>query len=711
MSASEVLLPSELLPESVQTSIASIVAHNSAQNQDAVKAWVPEPYFESKHAIGLVQLDNGKRIPPTGWSCEYGDGDCDKKENLWLNLSDGMILCGRKNFDGSGGNHHAVMHFETTKYPLAVKLGTITADGKADVYSYDEDDMVLDPLLRHHLAHFGIDIDAMKKTEQTIAEMEVDHNLSFDFSRISEGDKELVPLFGPGYTGLKNIGNTCYLASVIQVLVSIPEFREHFASPDTRPIPSNFDPSQDLCTQSKKLLKWMADGRYSVPEITPETIEGSVEADDGQRKGQSQAGIPPRMFKAVIGRDHPEFKTARQQDALEFFQYLMEEWKRMNTTIKNGSAGDDGQRPSPTEMFRFFLQDRLECSSSKKVRYTERSENVLSLPVPLEAATNIDEVAQYRAAEKAWKDAGSIEADKPTETIRPRIPFSACLDAFGGTETIPDFFSSAIGAKTVANKTVAFTTFPDYLVVHMRRFYIGDNWAPAKLDVFIDVPDEINIEHLRRKPGIQDGEGALPEAPPAAAAIVEADPTIVVALASMGFPQNRCEKAAIKVNNSDTNAAMEWLFAHMEDADIDEPIRPASGPVATAPVDETGLAMLLGMGFDRAKCEKALRSTNNNVERATDWIFSHMDDDGSEDVEMSSTSGDKAEQQKECTDGEGKYELAAFISHSGSSAHCGHYVCHIKKEGRWVLFNDRKVAVSEEPPRQLGYIYFFKRKQ
>eukprot|EP01104_Vermistella_antarctica_P013150 TRINITY_DN3943_c0_g1_i5.p1 TRINITY_DN3943_c0_g1~~TRINITY_DN3943_c0_g1_i5.p1 ORF type:complete len:419 (-),score=97.25 TRINITY_DN3943_c0_g1_i5:88-1344(-) len=283
MSASEVLLPSELLPESVQTSIASIVAHNSAQNQDAVKAWVPEPYFESKHAIGLVQLDNGKRIPPTGWSCEYGDGDCDKKENLWLNLSDGMILCGRKNFDGSGGNHHAVMHFETTKYPLAVKLGTITADGKADVYSYDEDDMVLDPLLRHHLAHFGIDIDAMKKTEQTIAEMEVDHNLSFDFSRISEGDKELVPLFGPGYTGLKNIGNTCYLASVIQVLVSIPEFREHFASPDTRPIPSNFDPSQDLCTQSKKLLKWMADGRYSVPEITPETIERSGRASCRER--------------------------------------------------------------------------------------------------------------------------------------------------------------------------------------------------------------------------------------------------------------------------------------------------------------------------------------------------------------------------------------------------------------------------------------------
>lgn len=63
---------------------------------------------------------------------------------------------------GSGGNNHAVEHYEQTKYPLAVKLGTITPDG-ADVYSYDEDQMVLDPNLSTHLSHFGIDITSMTK--------------------------------------------------------------------------------------------------------------------------------------------------------------------------------------------------------------------------------------------------------------------------------------------------------------------------------------------------------------------------------------------------------------------------------------------------------------------------------------------------------------------------------------------------------------------
>lgn len=50
-----------------------------------------------------------------------------------------------------------------TGYPLAVKLGTITKEGKADVYSYKEDEMVIDPYLAKHLAHFGINIGNMEK--------------------------------------------------------------------------------------------------------------------------------------------------------------------------------------------------------------------------------------------------------------------------------------------------------------------------------------------------------------------------------------------------------------------------------------------------------------------------------------------------------------------------------------------------------------------
>ncbi len=36
-------------------------------------------------------------------------------------------------------------------------------------------------------------------------------------------------------------------------------------------------------------------------------------------------------------------------------------------------------------------------------------------------------------------------------------------------------------------------------------------------------------------------------------------------LESMGFPLLRCQKALLATGNEDGQAAMEWLFAHMED--------------------------------------------------------------------------------------------------------------------------------------------------
>lgn len=55
------------------------------------------------------------------------------------------------------------------------------------------------------------------------------------------------------------------------------------------------------------------------------------------------------------------------------------------------------------------------------------------------------------------------------------------------------------------------------------------------------------------------------------------------------------------------------------------------------------------------------------------------------------------------------YRLVAFISHMGTSTMVGHYVCHIRRDGQWVIYNDNKVAVSENPPKELGYLYLYER--
>jgi ubiquitin carboxyl-terminal hydrolase 5/13 len=59
--------------------------------------------------------------------------------------------------------------------------------------------------------------------------------------------------------------------------------------------------------------------------------------------------------------------------------------------------------------------------------------------------------------------------------------------------------------------------------------------------------------------------------------------------------------------------------------------------------------------------------------------------------------------------GAGKYSLYAIISHIGKNTEHGHYVCHILKDGNWILFNDEKVGKSIKPPLGHGFLYIYRR--
>jgi ubiquitin carboxyl-terminal hydrolase 5/13 len=153
-------------PDSVVKSADSVIHHSGMAVQQDLKVWEldEEPKPVSKYYESLPFIDNGVAISPnpSDWKCEKS-GDT---ENLWLNLSDGFIGGGRKNWDGSGGSNGALDHFLETgeKYPLVVKLGTITADiSTADCYSYakDEDGPVQVPNLAQLLEKRGIHVNAM----------------------------------------------------------------------------------------------------------------------------------------------------------------------------------------------------------------------------------------------------------------------------------------------------------------------------------------------------------------------------------------------------------------------------------------------------------------------------------------------------------------------------------------------------------------------
>ena len=61
---------------------------------------------------------------------------------------------------------------------------------------------------------------------ETIKNLEA--NLNLTLSKVIEDGKELIPLFGPGFTGMDNLGNSCYMNSVVQVLNSQKEIKDYY---------------------------------------------------------------------------------------------------------------------------------------------------------------------------------------------------------------------------------------------------------------------------------------------------------------------------------------------------------------------------------------------------------------------------------------------------------------------------------------------------
>eukprot|EP00003_Mantamonas_plastica_P004347 TRINITY_DN1343_c0_g1_i2.p1 TRINITY_DN1343_c0_g1~~TRINITY_DN1343_c0_g1_i2.p1 ORF type:complete len:930 (-),score=365.62 TRINITY_DN1343_c0_g1_i2:259-3048(-) len=629
--------------------VSQIVAADSFEHNDAMNSW-EQQIIGCVHTREMVQVENVAKLNDKELShCSK----CDLDRNFWICLICGNLGCGREQFGGDPGNNHAIMHHEETGHAVVVKVGTITPEGKADIYCYACDEPRLDDNLPAHLEHLGINVATQEKTEVSMSERELEQNMMIGSGPVEDG-KAIEQMFGPGLTGLKNLGNTCYLNSSLQLFFKLPMFIERYNNNQFHHAVCRKEHYSCWECQMGKLAHGLLSGEFSSEQFVKEMavrFDGkSIEELESSSKTPLQPGVPPRMWKALACGKHPDFKTVEQQDAMEFVQFFI------NTVAKNEAmSGFD-----PTVCTKFDAKERIECQKCHHVRYkTVKNISNMDLEVPLDesqiqgqldsinAANDMKQQQKEMRALKLTRQKEREESGESTEALlteeerkimTAELPKQEALqvsmeDCFAATHAdgyLDGYNCPVCNEPTTISKKIGFDSFPDVLITRAKKFYLN-GWVPVKLNVEIETPDSIDLspyaispsDNEQRMPGDDEDEDAGPQW----------NEEALQQLVAMDLNENASKRALIACDNNPETAAM-WVFEHMGDPGVNDPLpQPgASNNASAGPVwDEEALKQMLEMGLNENLCKRALIECDNNVDNATMWAFEHMGDPGVND--------------------------------------------------------------------------------
>lgn len=247
-----------------------------------------------------------------------------------------------------------------------------------------------------------------------------------------------------------------------------------------------------------------------------------------------------------------------------------------------------------------MMEDRLQCNICGKVKYSY--EPTEAIQIPLE------------------------ENDEPQDMLER-------IKAYFEGQTI-EFKCANCKEKVTANKKPGFKSLPQTLILNPIRIRL-QNWIPVKtsnelsLPGLIDRDDMLDVSSYLSQGFDPQTENLLPDEDENRSSFTP-NQCSISQLIEMGFTQNASVRALFNTGNQDAESAMNWLFQHMDDPDLNDPfVPPPNVPKKDKrEVDEVSLTSMLSMGLNPNLCRKALILNNGDVNRSVEWVFNNMDDDG-----------------------------------------------------------------------------------
>uniref|UniRef100_A0A8C0CJK8 ubiquitinyl hydrolase 1 n=1 Tax=Balaenoptera musculus TaxID=9771 RepID=A0A8C0CJK8_BALMU len=281
-----------------------------------------------------------------------------------------------------------------------------------------------------------------------------------EITRLSASQiRNLNPVFGgsgPALTGLRNLGNTCYMNSILQCLCNTPHLADYF----------NRNCYQDDINRSNLLGH-----------------KGEVAEEFGIIMKALWTGqyryISPKDFKITIGKINDQFAGYSQQDSQELLLFLMD------------GLHEDLNKADNRKRHKEENNDHLDDFKAAEHAWQKHKQLNESIIVALFQGQFKSTVQCLTCHKKSRTFEAFMYLSLPLASTS-KCTLQDCLRLFSKEEKLTDnnrFYCSHCRARRDSLKKIEIWKLPPVLLVHLKRFSYDGRWK-QKLQTSVDFPLE-----------------------------------------------------------------------------------------------------------------------------------------------------------------------------------------------------------------------------